>query len=133
MPAIRRTARWWKPSRAFSNQGIITHILDPNRSTACTNAAQNLPAVLLSAPSLPQSFTSRPHFSRALRRFYSTAGQLLLDNDSIFPKYLNKGTAVSSVPYTKKTFPTRSSVSAKTSLLCFLSNPLQHITDVGCA
>ena len=36
MPAIRHTAHWWKPLRAFSSRGVIAHISDPNRSTACT-------------------------------------------------------------------------------------------------
>ena len=36
MPDIRRTARWWKPSMAFSRRGFNTHISEPNRNTACT-------------------------------------------------------------------------------------------------
>ena len=42
------------PSRAFSGWGVITHVYVPNRSTSCTTATQNLPAVLLSATSLPK-------------------------------------------------------------------------------
>ena len=83
----------------------------------------NIPMIFLSAPFLPHSFTVHPHFHRALHRFCSTAGQSSLENNVVSPKYLNKGTTFSRVPYAKKTLPIRSSILATSSLYLFLSEP----------
>ena len=58
MPAIRCAAR---PSRAFSNRGVSTHVLETNSSTTCTNATYNFLAVLLSNIFCPKIYVSRPH------------------------------------------------------------------------
>ena len=88
--------------------------------------------VLLSAPSLPKIFSSRPHFPCYLQRFRSTAGQSSLVDDNVRPKYQNEETAISAFLYSKKTHPIYSSVSSTTNLLFFLSIPRRHITEVGC-
>ena len=47
--------------------------------------------------------------------------------------YRNEETAVSGVPYAKKILPICSSVSSATNLRLFLSFPIRHIAEVGCA
>ena len=132
MPAILRAARWWNPSRDLSNRGFNNHVLDPKRITACTTATYNLPALILSAPSLPKIFANLPHFPCAVWRFRSTAGQSLSVNSNVFLKYRNKDTVVISFPYSEKTHPICSSVSSTRNLSPFLFVPCQNIAEVGC-
>ena len=80
-----------------------------------------LPTVLISALSLPKIFASRNHFPRALRRFRSTTGQLLLEDNSVNPRYWNKETNVRGVPYSKKTLPICPSIYSTSNLCRFLS------------
>ena len=133
MPSILRAARWWNPSRDFSIWGFNTHISDPNRSTAGTTDTYNLPTVLLSAVPLPNIFVSRTHLPHALRMFRSNTAQLSSVDNNGRPKYRNIETAVSGVPYAKKTRPIFPSVSSTRNLLWFLSVQRRHISEVGCA
>ena len=133
IPTIRRAARWWNPLRGLSNWGVRTHVWDPNRSTACTTTTYNLPAVLLSAPSLPKIFFSRIHFPCALHRFCSTTSQFSSVDDNIHSRYRNEETAASGVPYDKKSRPIWSSFSSTNNLLRLIYVPLQHIAEVGCS
>ena len=105
MPEIRRTTWWWKPLRAFSRQGFITHISEPNRSTACTTITKNITIVLLSAPSLPQIFTNPAHFPHARGMFCYTIVQSFLKDETFCPKHLDKRNSISSVSYADKTLP----------------------------
>ena len=131
MLTILRTARWWKPARVFSRLVAITHVSDPNNIAACTTTTYSFHTILLSALFIPNIFTIRPHFPCACHILWSTSGQLPSVYDIIYPKYLNDGTAVSSIPYTDKTLPIRSSVSAKINLCHLLSVQRQHISEVG--
>ena len=133
MPSIHRTVWWWNPARALFSQGVTSHVSDPPKSTACITVTQNLPAVLLYAPSPPRIFTMCPHFYHACRRLCSTSGQSLSEDKTMRPKYFNEGSDISGVQYSNETPSNRSSVSATTNLRCFISNPLQHIAEVGCA
>ena len=77
--------------------------MDPNRINSGTTATENLPAVLLSVPSLTKIFVICPNFYCALRRFRSTAGQSSSVDNDVSPKYWNEETTVSGVPYSKNT------------------------------
>ena len=82
-------------------------------------------------PPLPISSPTVPKFSHALRRFRSTSSQSLSKDYSICPRYLNKDTSISGVPYAETTLPIRSSVSSATNLRRLLSVLRRHIVEVG--
>ena len=112
--------------------GVRTHVSYPNRITACTTATYNLPTFILSDPSLLNIFVSHPHF------FDTFGGSVLpLANRRQWTTTFVPSTGMkrppSAVSHTSnKTRPICSSVSSTSNLLCFLSVPRQHITEVGC-
>ena len=55
----------------------------------------------------PQNVSIRLHFPHARRRFCSNTGQSSSEDKKFRPKYLNKRTVISSVPYDKKNTPSR--------------------------
>ena len=79
-----------------------------------------------------QDLCQTPPFPCALRRFRSTAGQLSSMDNKVRPKYRNKETDVSGVPYFEKTCPICSSVSLTSNFLSFLYVPIRHITEIRC-
>ena len=121
-----------KPLEGFLQPGVRTHVSDPNRSTSCTTAIYNLPAVLLPSPSLPIIFYSLTYFSNAPRRFCSTASQSLLVDNDVRPRYQNKETTVRVIRCVTKTLTICSYVSSTTNLCQFLFVPRWHISEFGC-
>ena len=106
MPAIRRSARWWNPSRYLSIQGSrTTSMTQTGALLAPLPHRTSLPTVILYAPSLPKIFVGCYHLPWSLRMFHPTASQSLSVDDNSRPKYQNKQTVVSGVPYAIRPAP----------------------------
>ena len=60
-------------------RGVIAHISNPNRSTACTIALNNNPDTCGFAPYYTKILNNSDHFFLAFLRFTTTAGQPLSD------------------------------------------------------
>ena len=56
-------------------RGIITHISEPNISTTCTNALENILGTLGFAPYLPNIIDNRAQLFLGFHRFPTTYGQ----------------------------------------------------------
>ena len=72
--------------------GVITHVSDPNRRTACTTSLKKIPDTRGLLTSCPSILYICAQLFRAFQRFYTLIGQYLSAAIKIHPRYLNKVT-----------------------------------------
>ena len=78
----------FKPPRDYHVRGVISHVSDPKKITACTPPLNNIPYTIGFSPSLPKILDKRSQLFLAFRRSPSTASQLSSDSVIIQPSYL---------------------------------------------
>ena len=57
-------------------RGVVTHIPNPKRSTACTTDLKAIPDTLGLSPSLPKIIDNRTYLFLTLYRFPTNSGQV---------------------------------------------------------
>ena len=121
-----------KPPITCPVRGVIAHVSDPKRSTACTTALKNTPETLGLAPLLHKTINNRTHIFLTLCRFPTNSGQALSNDVMIRPRYFNVVTEFSDIPWAWKSLAVLALISSAISRHHLGSSPLAHWAVVVC-
>ena len=69
LPVICLDTLCWTPPRAWPMRGVITHVYDPKKSTACTTSFKNTPKPLDCTPNFQLSFPNGPIYHMTSRGY----------------------------------------------------------------
>ena len=112
-------------------RGVITHISDQNRKTACITSLNKVTGTRVICPSRPNILVIQAHFFCVFLRFLTTTGQSFSKAVRIRPRYFIDGTELSGRPYALKYRSVLSCISYIVIMCHFRCTPFVHCVVLG--